>query len=89
MYYSAKTSMHRQHGLSYVPKKILTWMLMEPKGGLKATVGNRVTTRLSLYSHSFLFVSVSFNRVLFSLAGYARKKCQHILDIVGLKQAEG
>ena len=28
-------------------------MLREAKAGLKATVGNRVTTRLSLYSHSF------------------------------------
>ena len=32
----------RQNGLSYVPKKILTWMLREARGGLKATVGNRV-----------------------------------------------
>ena len=39
---SAKTSRHRQNGLSYVPKKILTWMLREARGGLKATVGNRV-----------------------------------------------
>ena len=37
-----KTSRHRQNGLSYVPKKILTWMLREAMGGLKATVGNRV-----------------------------------------------
>ena len=42
VYYSAKTSRHRQNGLSYVPKKILTWMLREAKGGLKATVGNGV-----------------------------------------------
>ena len=42
MYYSAKTSRHRQNGLSYVPKKILTWMLREARGGLKAIVGNRV-----------------------------------------------
>ena len=35
-------SRHRQNGLSYVPKKILTWMLREARGGLKATVGNRV-----------------------------------------------
>ena len=33
---------HRQNGLSYVPKKILTWMLREARGVLKATVGNRV-----------------------------------------------
>ena len=32
----------------------------EARGRLKATVDNRVTTRLSLYPHSFLFFSVSF-----------------------------
>ena len=42
MYYSEKTSRHRQNRLSYVPKKILTWMLREARGCLKATVGNRV-----------------------------------------------
>ena len=42
VYYSAKTSRHRQNGLSYVPKKTLTWMLKEARGGLKAAVGNRV-----------------------------------------------
>ena len=35
MYYSARTSRHRQNGLSYVPKKILTWMLREARGALK------------------------------------------------------
>ena len=39
VYYSAKTSRHRQNGLSYVPKKIRTWMLKEASGGLKAAVG--------------------------------------------------
>ena len=59
--------------LSYGPKDILTWMLREAKGGLKATVGNRITTRLSLYHIvfcCFLFLSA---KVLFSLAGYAQK----------------
>ena len=42
VYYSPKTSRHRQNELSYVPKKILTWMLREAMGDLKATVGNRV-----------------------------------------------
>ena len=73
VYYElAKTSRHRQNGLSYVPEKILTWMLREARGGLQATVGNRVTTILSLYPHScsFLFLSTI---VLFSLAGYAQK----------------
>ena len=41
---SASTSRDKQNGLSYVPKKILTWMVREARGGLKATVGNRVTT---------------------------------------------
>ena len=74
-----ETSSHRQHELSYVLKKILTWMLSKARGGLKATVCNRVTTRLTLYYIvfcSFLFLSTS---VLF---------CQHVLDIVGLSQAE-
>ena len=39
-----RTSRHRQNGSSYVPKKILTWMLGEARGVLKATVCNRVTT---------------------------------------------
>ena len=29
VYYSTRTSRHRQNGSSYVPKKILTWMLRE------------------------------------------------------------
>ena len=88
MYYSAKTSRHRLNGSSYVPKKILTWMLREARGGLKATVGNRVTTRLSLYPHSLLFFSVSFNQSLVFPSRLCSKACQHILDIVGLSQAE-
>ena len=32
----AKTSRHRQNGLSYVPKKMLTWMFKEARGGFKA-----------------------------------------------------
>ena len=63
-------SRDRQNGLSYVPKKILTWMLRE---ALEARTRNRVTTRLSLYHTvvcSFLFL---LTRVLFSPAGYAQK----------------
>ena len=88
MYYSAKTSRHRQKGLSYVPKKILIWMLRKARGGLKAMVGNRVTTRLSLYSYSFLFFFVSFNQSLVFPSRLCSKPCQHILDIVGLSQVE-
>ena len=79
-----------QNGLSYVSKKILTWMLREARGGLKATVGNRVTTRPSLYHIVFycFFFSVSFNQSLVFPSRLCSKACQHILDIVGLSQAE-
>ena len=73
MYYSAKTSRHRQNGLSYVPKKILTWMLREARRGLKATVGKRVKPDYHFTGIgfcSFLFLSARF---LCSLAGYAQK----------------
>ena len=71
--YSAKTSRHRQNGLSYVPKKIITWMLREARGGLKATVGNTVKPDyhfIRIVFCSFLFLSARF---LCSLAGYAQK----------------
>ena len=87
LYNAARTSRHRQNGLSHVPKKILTWMLREARGGLKATESNRVTTRLSLYPHSFLFFSVSFNQSLVFPSRLCSKACQHIFDIVGLSQA--
>ena len=73
VYYSAKTSRRRQNGLSYVPKKILTLMLREARGGLKATVGNRVKPDyhfIRIVFSFFLFVSA---RCLCSLAGYAQK----------------
>ena len=88
MYYSVKSSRHRQKGLSYVPKKILTLMFREARGGLKATVSNRVTTRLSLYPHRFLFFSVSFNQNLDFPSRLCSEACQLILDMVGLSQAE-
>ena len=56
-----------------VPKKILTWMLREATGGLKATVGNRVKPDyhfIRIVFCSFLFLSARF---LCSLAGYAQK----------------
>ena len=74
VYYSAKTSRHRQNELSYVPKKILTWMLREARGGLKAAVDNRVKPDyhfISIVFCSFLFLSARF---LCSLAaGYTQK----------------
>ena len=68
-----KTTRHRQNGLSYVPKRILTWMLREARGGLEATVGNRVKPDyhfIRIVFCSFLFLSARF---LCSLAGYAQK----------------
>ena len=73
VHYSAKMNRHRQNGLSFVPKKIVTWVSREARGGLKATAGKRVTTLLSLYLQSFSLLCGFFSaRVLFSLAGYAR-----------------
>ena len=88
MCYSAKTSRHRQNGLSYLPKRILTWMLREARGGLKATVGNRVKPDyhfIGIVFCSFLFLSA---RYLVLPGRLCSKACQHILDIVGLSQAE-
>ena len=45
------------------PMKILTWMLREGRGGLKATVGNRVKPDYHLIRIvfcSFLFLSARF-----------------------------
>ena len=79
---------HKQNGSLLVPKKILTWVPREARGGLKATAGKRLTTLLSLYPLSFLLLSVSFSqRVVFPGVLYS-KPFQHILDTVGLNQAE-
>ena len=69
-------------------RMFLTWMLREARGGFKATVGNRVTNRLSRYLHRCLFFSVSFNQSLVFPSKLCSKAFQHILDIVGLRQAE-
>ena len=71
--YSAKTSRHRQNGLSYVPKKVLTWMLREARGGLKATVGNRVKSDYHFIRIVFCFFLFLSARFLCSLAGYGQK----------------
>ena len=50
MYYSAKMSRQRKNGSSFVPKKILTCVLREAGGGLRATVekkNNDLTITLS------------------------------------------
>ena len=80
-------SRHRQNGLSFVPKKILTWVPREARGGLKAIAGKRLTTLLSLYQHSFLLLSASFSQSVVFPARLCSKPFQHI-DIVGLSQAE-
>ena len=55
------------------PEEVFTWMLREARGGLKATVDNRVKPDyhfISIVFCSFLFLSARF---LCSLAGYAQK----------------
>ena len=83
MHYSEKTSRHRQNGLSYVPKKILTWMLREAGGGLKATVGNRVKPDYHFIRIVFCFSFASFSQILVFPGRLCSKACQHILDVVG------
>ena len=73
MYYSVKTRRHRQNGLSYVLKKILTWMLREARGGLEATVGKRVKRDYHFIRIVFCYFLVLSTRFLCSLAGYAQK----------------
>ena len=69
-----KMSRHKQNGLSFVPKKILTWVPREARGALKVIAGKRLTTLLSLYSHSFCYFLFFSTRVLFSLQGYFPKE---------------
>ena len=62
-------------------------MLREARGGLKATVGNRVKRDyhfIRIVPCSF----VSFSQILVFPGRLCSKACQHILDIVGLSQAE-
>ena len=68
-----------------VPKKILAWMLREARGDLKATVGNRVKP-----DHHFIRIVFCFFQPDSCAPWQAicSKACQHILDIVGLSQAE-
>ena len=73
---------------SYVPKKMLTWMLREARGGLKTTVGNRVKPDYHFIHTACLFFSVSFSQILVFPGRLCSKTCQHILHIVGLSQAE-
>ena len=59
--------------MDYHMFRILTWMLREARGGLKATVGNGVKPDyhfIRIVCCSFLFLSARF---LCFLAGYAQK----------------
>ena len=75
-----KMSRHGQNGLSFVPRKILTWMPREARGDLKAIAAKR-------HPHSFLLLSVFFSQSVVFPARLCSKPFQHI-DIVGLSQAE-
>ena len=61
----------RQNGLSYVPKKILTWMLREARGGLKATADNRAEPDYQFFRIVFCYFLFLSARFLCSLASYA------------------
>ena len=67
---------------------LLTWMLREARGGLKATVDNRVEPDYHFICIVFLLFSVSFSQIPVSPCRLCSKVCQHILDIVGLSQAD-
>ena len=86
MYYFAKSSRHRQNGLSYVSKRILIWTLRVARRGLKATVDNRVKPDYHFIRIVFLLFSVSFSQILVFPGRLCLKACQDILDIVGLSQ---
>ena len=78
------TSRHRQNGLSYVPKKIFIWMRREARGGLKATVGNRV--KPDYHFIRIVFVIFCFFQPDFCVPLQTMlKACR---DIVGLSQTE-
>ena len=63
-------------------------MLKEARGGLKATVGNKVKPYYHLIRIVFLLFSVSFSQIPVFPCRLCSKACQHISDIVGVSQAE-
>ena len=63
-------------------------MLREARGGLKATVGNRVKPDCHFILVVVLFFSFSFSQILVFHGRLCSKACQHILDIVDLSQTE-
>ena len=77
-------SRHRQNGLSYVPEKILTCMLREARGGLKATAGNRVKPDYHFIRIVFCFFLFLSARFLCSWQAMLKSMSAHI-GHVGLK----
>ena len=67
---------------------IITWAPMETMESLKATIGKRVTTLISLYPDSLLLLSAFFCQSLVFPGRLCSKLFQHILETAGLSQAE-
>ena len=61
---------------------------MEARGGLKATVGNRVKPDDHFIRTVFCSFLFTFSQILVFPGRLCSKACQHILDIVGVSQAE-
>ena len=55
---------------------------------LKQQLGNRVKPDYHFIRIVILFFSVSFSQILVLPGRLCSKACQHILDIVGIRQAE-
>ena len=62
--------------------------MWEARGGLKATVGNRVKPDYHCIRIVFLLFSVSFSQIPMFPSRLCSKACQHISDIVGLSHSE-
>ena len=69
-------------------RKYLLRYLGKLGGGLKATPDNRVKHYYHFIHIVFLLFSVSFSQILVFPGMLCLKACQHILEIVGLSQAE-
>ena len=68
-----KMSRHRQNGLlSFVLKKILTWVPKEATGDVKAITGKRLQVYYHFFHTLFCYFLFLSARVLFSLPGYPR-----------------
>ena len=63
-------------------------MLREARGGLKATVGNRVLPGYNFIHIVFLFFSVPFSQSIVVPSRLCSEAFKHILDTLGLSQAE-